>query len=57
VWADRVLHLIEDSSLCQRLGNAARSTVVEQFSLPRMVHQYKQLYESMLSTGARPSSR
>lgn len=46
--ARKVLGLLEDPSLAANLGKAARATVLERFSLERMVNEYRDLYQAVM---------
>ena len=45
-WRTRLLQLAQDADLRHRIGQAARTTVVTQFSLSRYLDRYCQLIES-----------
>jgi glycosyltransferase involved in cell wall biosynthesis len=40
--------LLEDPTLCRRLGEAARDRVLREFSAPEMIRRYAALYRSLL---------
>lgn len=48
-----ILDLLRDSVRCERLGQAARSLVAEEFSATSMTAEYLDLYESVYRGGAR----
>jgi glycosyltransferase involved in cell wall biosynthesis len=43
-----ILRLVDDPSLCKKMGAAARKRVAELFSVHRMTEAYKQIYTSKL---------
>jgi glycosyltransferase involved in cell wall biosynthesis len=47
--ADRILGLLRDQELAQRLGAAARVTVRERFSMEAMMHRLMGIYDELLA--------
>lgn len=45
--ADRVLRLLRDAPLRQRLGEAGRRRVIATFGLDRFVRRFQELYASL----------
>ncbi|MBM9512999.1 glycosyltransferase family 4 protein [Desulfogranum marinum] len=45
-----LLALLSDEAKCERLANQAKQTIREKFSLERMIAEYVQLYEQLLSS-------
>jgi glycosyltransferase involved in cell wall biosynthesis len=52
--ADALLRLLADPALCARFGAAARSLIVDNFSLNRVVLLYEDLFSDILKSSARP---
>src|SRR5262249_55206788 len=48
--ADAVCQVLDDPELAERLGRAARQSVIERFSMDRMVTATQALYESLLES-------
>jgi len=51
-WSDVALELIADASARARLGQAARQTVQQRFTIPAMADRYREIYAHVL-TGSR----
>jgi glycosyltransferase involved in cell wall biosynthesis len=49
-FAKKTNQLLEDRDLQQRLGEAGRRRALADFSLPRMIQRYVELYESLLGS-------
>jgi glycosyltransferase involved in cell wall biosynthesis len=47
--ADRLIKLLSDSALAQRLGEAAREAVRSTYSHTRMIHEQMACYDQLLS--------
>jgi len=47
--AERVLELNADPGLRKRLGDAARETVMERYTIDKIVGQYAEVYEEITS--------
>jgi hypothetical protein len=47
--AAAMLHLIDNAPLARELGNQAKRTISDRFSLDRMVSATESLYDSLLS--------
>jgi glycosyltransferase involved in cell wall biosynthesis len=47
--ADRITRLLDDPALARRLGDRARQTFLENFSVTRMIAQHVDLYERLLA--------
>ncbi len=48
--AEAVIHCLKDPLSASRLGNEARRTVTENFSLDRMLNQYETFYRSLMKS-------
>jgi glycosyltransferase involved in cell wall biosynthesis len=55
ILADRLLRLLEDPSLGQKMGRAGRQRIEKYFTLDRMVRETEQFYEEILQTKGRVS--
>jgi glycosyltransferase involved in cell wall biosynthesis len=54
--ADRLLLLLSDSALANRMGEAARETVLSGYSTTRMVSEHMACYDELLAAGRSPFS-
>lgn len=51
LFVEKILGLLEDEPLRQRMGEAAKARIARSFSLDRMIRGYVELYDSILRTG------
>jgi len=55
--AAAIMQYFDDPAMARRHGGAARSAVVRRFSLDRMVHEYRTLYDGLRNQRAAPAAR
>lgn len=54
-FADRVVELLRDPTLRERMGRAGRERVREEFSLAEAARRYRRLYRGLLAGGGDPA--
>ncbi len=55
--ANGILILLEDPIRAKEMGNCARETVVNRFSLPQMIEAYQEIYAGLLRQRKHPRAR